>query len=110
MHDRDRRKERAAEGGHADAEHDDRGHVGLQADAERGDHVRPLDAGAHHAAERGLVQQQPDAEQDSGDDGEDQEPIAREQEVAEEDRAAKALRDRGRDRRRAPDESGSPVR
>ena len=41
--------------------------------------------------------------QDRGDDGEDQQAIAREQEVAEEDRAAKRLRDRGRDRRRAPD-------
>ena len=75
---------------HADAEHDDGGHVGLQPDAERGDHVRPLDAGAHHAAERGLVQQQPDAEQHRGDHGEEQQPIAREQEVAEEHRAASA--------------------
>src|SRR5215471_4889510 len=33
MHDRDRRKEGAAERRHADAEHDDRGHVRLQPDA-----------------------------------------------------------------------------
>ena len=105
MHDGDRREEGAAERGHADAEHHDRGHVGLQADAKRRHHVRPLDAGAHHPAERGLVQQKPDAEQHGRHHGEDQKPIAREQEIADEDRAAKGRRDRGRQRSRAPDDA-----
>jgi hypothetical protein len=76
MHDRDRSKECTPECGHAHAEHDDRGHVGLQPDAECCDHVRPLNAGAHDAPERGLVQQEPDAEQDCGDHDQNEQAVA----------------------------------
>jgi len=47
------------------------GHVGLQPDPERGGHVRPLDAGADHAA-NDVVCSSSQTEQDRGDDGEDQ--------------------------------------
>ena len=55
VHDGDGRKQRAGERSHADAKHHDGGEVGPQPDAKRGDHVGPLDAGAHNAAECGLL-------------------------------------------------------
>ncbi len=103
MHHRDRREQRAAERGHADAEHHDRGHVGLQADPERRHHVGPLDAGAHDAAEGRPVQQQPDAGQHDRHHGEQQQPIAREEEIAEHDLALQPGRHRRGQGRRAPD-------
>ena len=66
------------------------GHVGLQAYAERRHHVGPLNAGTHDAAERGLVQQKPDADEHKRHDAQQQEAIAREQEVADDDRALQA--------------------
>jgi len=78
MNDRDRRKQRAARRRQRDAERNDHGHVRLQPDAERRHHVGALDAGAHHPAERGPVQQQPHAEQHDSDDTKQQKPIARE--------------------------------
>ena len=69
----------------ADAERGDGRHVGLQRDAQRRDHVRVLDAGAHDAAEGGTVEQQPDAG-DAGDGDQQQDAaVARVDEVADED-------------------------
>jgi hypothetical protein len=102
MHDGDRREECSAHRGHADAEHDDGGHVGLQPDAQRRDHVRPLNAGPHHAAERGLVQQQPDADQHHRHHRQQHHAVARKQEIADDDRAAKHRRYRCRQWCRAP--------
>src|SRR5262249_34929357 len=105
MHDGDGGEERAPHRGQRHAEHDDGGHIGLQPYAERRDHVGPLDAGAHHAAERRLVEEQPDADHDDGDHGEQQQTVAREQEVADDDRALEITRQRRAQRRGAPDDA-----
>ena len=55
----DRREQHAGKSRKADAERRDRHHVGLERDAERADHLGVLHAGAHHAAERRAVDQEP---------------------------------------------------
>ena len=105
LHDGDRGEEGATHRRHGDAEHDDGRHVRLQPDAERRHHVGPLDARAHDAAERRLVQQQPDADENERDDAEQDEAVAREQEVTDDHRAFQALWHHRRERCGAPDDA-----
>ena len=90
MHAGDRRQQHAGKPGEAEAEGRDRRHVGLQRDAERADHVGVLHAGAHHPPEGGAVDDEPGGGDGRERDGEDAEPIARIDEIAEQNLAAAA--------------------
>ena len=59
MHGVDGREQHAREARKPDAQRCDSGHVWLERDAERADHVGILHAGTHHAAERVRLQQEP---------------------------------------------------
>src|SRR5262245_35374861 len=71
----DRRQHHPGKSGETDAEESDRGHVGLQRDAERADHVRVLHAGANHTSERRLLQQEPQSGDAQRSDCNDQRAI-----------------------------------
>ena len=101
MHAGDRRQQHAGKTGEPDAERRDRRHIGRERDAERADDVGILHAGPHHPAERRAVDDEPGRRHGRDRDGEDDEAIARIDEVADEDLAAQLRRDRERQRRGA---------
>ena len=74
-----------------------------QRDAESCHHVGVLHAGAHHAAERRALEQEPKAGDRRGRHREHDEAIARVHEIADEDLAAQRVGNRERLRRRAED-------
>ena len=100
MHAGDRREQHAGEPGKADAERRNRGHIGRKRDAERADDVRILDAGAHDPAECGAVDDEPGRRHRDHGDEQDEEPVARVDEVAEQNLSAQFRRYRERQRRR----------
>jgi hypothetical protein len=57
MHDCDWSKERTGNRRHSDAKHNNCGHVGLQSDSERCDHVRPLNQ--RHNTSMAFLKEQP---------------------------------------------------
>ena len=101
MHRVDRRQQHAGEAREPDAERGHRRHVGLQRNAERADHVRVLHAGAHHAAERRLLQQEPEPGNAGDRDADQHHAIERIDEAADHHLPAQCLRNRIRQRRRA---------
>src|SRR5215475_2559296 len=101
MHAGDRRQQHAGKAGEADPEGGNRRHVGRQRDAERADHVGILHAGPHHPAERGAIDDEPRRRHGGGGNRQDHQPIARVDEVADQDLAAQFRRDRERQRRGA---------
>ena len=99
----DRRQQHAGEPRKPDAERRHRGHIGLQRNAERADHVGILHAGAHHAAEGCLLQEQPQAGNAGYGDAEQDHAIERIDEAADRDLAAQPGRYRIGQWRRAED-------
>ena len=89
--------------GKADADRGDRHHVGLERDAERADHLGILHAGAHHAAERRAVDQEPGERDGDRRDHQHHQAVLRIDEVAEEQLAAQEVGHRVRQRRGAED-------
>ena len=82
VHAGDRREQHAGKPGQADAERRNRGHVGRERNAERADDVGILHARAHDPAECGAVDDEPGRRHRDRGDEQDEEPIARVDEVA----------------------------
>jgi len=105
MHAGDRRQQHAGKPCKSDAERRDRRHVRRERDAERADHVGVLHTRPHHASERRAVDDKPGRRDRRNGDAEDDQAIARIDEIADEDLAAQLRRNGERQWRGAEDDA-----